>query len=306
MQKTINPHKYKTDKASYDDYFRNYERLFAPLADREIHLLELGISYGGSLELWRDYFRKGTIAGIDISEIHIDDPTGRIHVYRGLQQDTALLDRARAETAPEGFDIIIDDCSHIGEFTSVSFWHLFDKHLKPGGLFVIEDWGAGYMRGWPDGKAYAPSRSVTSVRSRLRPYVEKVVLLPSVAGRPLVKKVVQALMNRLVTVKIKSHMRGIVGFVKQLVDEAGMDDITNPEWGTPPARPSNFKSLTISHGQVVIEKGGERPSAGSRNPAPAVPRRMRVKKTPRSSVLRKRNGRISRTRKRGTGRKRRG
>jgi SAM-dependent methyltransferase len=228
MQKTINPHLYKTDKASYDDYFRNYERLFGPLADREIHLLELGISHGGSLELWRDYFRKGTIAGIDISEIRIDDPSGRIHVYRGLQQDTALLDRARAETAPDGFDIIIDDCSHIGEFTSMSFWHLFDNHLKPGGLFVIEDWGAGYMRGWPDGKPYVPSHSVTSIRSRLRPYVEKVVLLPSVAGRPLVKKVVQALMNRLVTMKIKSHMRGIVGLVKQLVDEAGMDDITNP------------------------------------------------------------------------------
>jgi len=270
MQKKIDPHLYRTDKASYDDYFRNYERLFAPLADRKIHLLELGISHGGSLELWRDYFRKGTIAGIDISEIRIDDPSGRIHVYRGLQQDAALLDRARAETAPDGFDIIIDDCSHIGEFTAMSFWHLFDNHLKPGGLFVIEDWGAGYMKGWPDGKAYVPSRSVTSMRSRLRPYVEKVVLHPSVAGRPLVKKAVQALMNRLVTMKIRSHMQGIVGFVKQLVDEAGMDDITNPEWGTPPARPSKFKSMTISHGQVVIEKAGE--------PREKVPRHSGVKK----------------------------
>jgi len=70
----------------------------------------------------------------------------------------------RSETAPEGFDIIIDDCSHIGEFTAVSFWHLFDRHLKPGGLYVIEDWGTGYMRGTPDGRACVPpGRSHRSV-----------------------------------------------------------------------------------------------------------------------------------------------
>ena len=71
--------------------------------------------------------------------------------------------------------IIIDDCSHIGEFTALSFWHLFDRHLKPGGLYVIEDWGTGYMRGTPDGKAYVPPRGVTSLRSRLRPVVETLV-----------------------------------------------------------------------------------------------------------------------------------
>jgi hypothetical protein len=45
--------------------------------------------------------------------------------------------------APEGFDIIIDDASHIGELTKTAFWHLFDNHLKPNGLYAIEDWGTG-------------------------------------------------------------------------------------------------------------------------------------------------------------------
>src|SRR5438309_8699047 len=52
------------------------------------------------------------------------------------------------ETAPEGFDVIIDDCSHIGELTRISFWHLFEHHLKPGGLYVIEDWSTGYWDSW--------------------------------------------------------------------------------------------------------------------------------------------------------------
>jgi spermidine synthase len=51
------------------------------------------------------------------------------------------------KTAPEGFDIIIDDASHFGDLTKIAFWHLFDNHLKPSGLYVIEDWGTGY---WSD------------------------------------------------------------------------------------------------------------------------------------------------------------
>jgi hypothetical protein len=178
----------------------------------------------------------------------------------------------RTETAPDGFDIIIDDCSHIGEFTALSFWHLFDRHLKPGGLYVIEDWGAGYMRGTPDGKAYVPPRSVGSLRSRLRPFVETVVALPSVVRRPALKRVLHAVMNRLVRMEFRSHMYGLVGFVKQLVDEAGMDDITHPAWGTPPARVSKFKYIQISHGQVFIAKA-EGPGSPAVSPATSAPRR---------------------------------
>lgn len=55
--------------------------------------------------------------------------------------------------APGGFDIIIDDSSHIGEFTKTAFWHLVDSHLKPGGIYAIEDWFTGYWDDWSDGKA---------------------------------------------------------------------------------------------------------------------------------------------------------
>ena len=58
----------------------------------------------------------------------------------------------QAELLRDGFDIIIDDASHIGELTKATFWHLFDRHLKPGGLYAIEDWGTGYLDDFPDGK----------------------------------------------------------------------------------------------------------------------------------------------------------
>ena len=282
MVRRITPGLYNTDKQSFDAYFRTYEEFFAPLADRDVHLLELGISQGGSLEIWRDYFRAGTIAGIDIAAVPLRDPSGRIHVYRGLQQDTALLDRVRAETAPGGFDIIIDDCSHIGEFTALSFWHLFDRHLKPGGLYVIEDWGTGYMRGMPDGKACRPKTRPGSLRSRLRPLAERLIARPVLAGRPRAARLVRAAMNRLVRKNFPSHTHGLVGFVKQLVDEAGMADITHPAWGTPPARPSRFRFVRISHGQVIIAKAGAADAGPHRRPP--VPARRRRSASPRKTT----------------------
>lgn len=111
---------YETEKPPL--YFRCYEEFFRPLRDKEIKLLELGVDKGGSLLLWRDYFEKGTIAGLDISlmtlfrafALRLYDPTGRIHIYQGAQEDCALLDRIGEEVAPGGFDVIIDDASHIG------------------------------------------------------------------------------------------------------------------------------------------------------------------------------------------------
>jgi hypothetical protein len=73
-------------------YLRKYEKAFSPLLDKEVRLLELGVHKGGSLIMWRDYFPRGIIVGLDINPpAQIDDPTGRIKVYQGGQEDTLLL-----------------------------------------------------------------------------------------------------------------------------------------------------------------------------------------------------------------------
>ena len=202
----------KLDAADYDtdkskDYLRNYTNFFSHLIGKPIKLLELGILSGGSLLLWRDFFKKGIIVGLDKNPIEIEDTTGRIKVYQGLQQDKQLLDCIGNEIAPEGFDIIIDDASHLGALTRISFWHLFDNHLRSGGIYVIEDWGTGYWGSWPDGEKY----------------------------------------------KGPTHMSGMVGFIKELVDECGAGDITHSK-GIPPHRISKFEKMQIFHGQVMIIK----------------------------------------------------
>jgi len=156
--------------------------------------------------------------GLDKNPVELNDPTNRIFIYQGNQEDKNILDKIRMETSKDGFDIIIDDASHIGELTKVSFWHLFDNHLKPGGVYVIEDWGTGYWRGWLDGEfCLVPPKDENH--------------------------------------QFKSHQHGMVGFIKQLVDEQGMNDITKPNLGIKvPQRESKFQEMKISYGQVIITK----------------------------------------------------
>ena len=135
----LNLSNYETDKISHR-YMEYYDAILQPYVDEQIALLEIGVHKGASLLLWRDYFLKGTIAGIDIDLPKGFVPGERISVFEGNQADTRFLSEVTAKVAPKGFDIIIDDGSHIGELTKKSFWHLFDNCLKPGGIYVIEDW----------------------------------------------------------------------------------------------------------------------------------------------------------------------
>ncbi len=215
---------YDSDKID-SHYLDRYDPILEPWVEQEIALLELGIYRGGSLLLWRDYFPKGTIVGVDIQLPENFEPAERIHLYEGSQGDPQFLSRVANEAAPGGFDIIIDDASHMGDLTRIAFWHLFDNHLKPGGLYVIEDWGTGYWDDWPDGKSL-------DLDSYNPP-----------AGKQVDPKA-----------PLKSHSHGMVGFIKQLVDEQAAHDVTRKTLTGHPARNSKFQSLTITPSIVFVKK----------------------------------------------------
>lgn len=247
--------RYDTDKADNTQYLRDYEEVFRGLLDKDIRLLELGIHKGGSLLLWRDYFQKGLIVGLDIDPVQLNDESGRIRTYQGAQQDTRLLDRIGLETAPEGFDVIIDDCSHVAMLSRVSFWYLFDYHLKSGGVYVIEDWGVGYWDAWVDGvrynhcsKDYSPS-TLAIAGALTRASGNRVMKGIPGAGR-LLAGTKAILLKR----HCRSHNYGMVGFVKELIDELGMKDITNPDFGIDPHRQSKFTGLRASPSHLFVFK----------------------------------------------------
>lgn len=95
-------------------YMRNYDELLGPMRQRPIKLLELGIAEGDSLRRWAEWLPRAAVVGLDIRPRIPGLDSDRIVTYQGEQQDTALLDRIRREQAPDGFDVIIDDASHVG------------------------------------------------------------------------------------------------------------------------------------------------------------------------------------------------
>lgn len=137
-----------------DAYHPVYDEWFADLLDMPVSILELGVHSGHSLSLWHRYFPKGRITGVDMKPRPEGLPETRVRYVRGRQEAAATI----AEAATEGpFDIIIDDASHIGTLTRDSFRLLFGPHLKPGGLYVIEDTAASVkFPSWADYRPFEP------------------------------------------------------------------------------------------------------------------------------------------------------
>lgn len=229
---------YSTDKIK-NNYLEIYDEIFGPLVDKEITLLEIGVYKGGSLLLWHDYFPKAKIIGIDIkTPFNVIFPE-RVYFYQGSQTDKDFLTNVVREIAHEGVDIIIDDASHIGELTKITFWHLFDNHLKPGGLYVIEDWGTGYWDDFVDGKRYKVKQPILSKLWRRISQIKR--------GRRLIYKFP-------FKVPIRSHDYGMVGFIKELIDEQGAHDVTRVYSTRRPERESKFERLLIFPTMVVVKK----------------------------------------------------
>lgn len=134
-------------------YLDIYDRHFAPYRNTSVKMLEIGVSQGGSLELWRKYFgENATLFGIDIDPACASRVTAPSQVRIGSQDDPKFLRSVIDEMGTP--DIILDDGSHIGRHQRASFDTLFPL-LREGGLYLIEDlhtaysfvrWEGGYRR----------------------------------------------------------------------------------------------------------------------------------------------------------------
>ena len=138
---------YGTDKWNAHWYAQHYEQMFRKIRRKHINLLEIGIGGdenprkgGNSLRMWRAYFPKGRIYGIDIYDKRPHD-RARIKTFHGSQADLQFLDAVVREIG--GIDVIIDDGSHLNSQMICTFQHLF-PHLADGGVYAVEDTQTSY------------------------------------------------------------------------------------------------------------------------------------------------------------------
>ena len=142
---------YGTDKNYKHDYTKHYELFFSKIKSDKIKLLEIGIGGydatnlgGASLRMWKKYFSKGHIYGLDIhdkSKINED----RIKTFKCDQTDKKRLSEIILEIGNP--DIIIDDGSHKNNHVIETFNILFPM-MNDGGIYVIEDVHTSYRDGY--------------------------------------------------------------------------------------------------------------------------------------------------------------
>ena len=141
-----------TDKATTHDYIRTYDELMRPYAESDgARVLEVGVKKGGSIKLWREYFKDDArIFGTDI------DPTIATFSHdMGIKTVVCdSTDPVSVDAAFRGqiFDVVFDDGCHRLTCIKQTFENLYPR-LAPGGLYVIEDFPMYYKT---KGKSWRP------------------------------------------------------------------------------------------------------------------------------------------------------
>ncbi len=130
-------------------YIPLYDRYFSRYRNTPVRFLEIGVSKGGSLQMWRKYLGdEAVIFGIDINPdcAAYDGDAGQVRI--GSQADPEFLTSVIDEMG--GVDVVLDDGSHQMDHIEASLKVLFPR-LSNGGTYMIEDLHTAYLPNWGGG-----------------------------------------------------------------------------------------------------------------------------------------------------------
>lgn len=123
--------------------FEVYNTYFSRFINTDVHIMEIGVKHGGSLQMWKEYFGKNSkIFGVDI------DPKTK---YEENQIEIFILDQSNVEDLRKikdlcpRIDILLDDGSHQCLHQINTFKELF-PHITTNGIYMCEDLHTSY---WP-------------------------------------------------------------------------------------------------------------------------------------------------------------
>jgi predicted O-methyltransferase YrrM len=118
-------------------------------------MVEIGVDQGGSTSFFAKLLKPKKLIAIELSSEPIksvtdflseQDPEGRVEIHWGVNQADRiaipnLLDSAFGTHA---LDLVVDDASHLLSPSIASFEMIFPR-LRPGGLYVLEDWSCDHL-----------------------------------------------------------------------------------------------------------------------------------------------------------------
>lgn len=162
-------HKYFLNKATLPvhkwlHYLDIYERHFERFRGKSSVMVEIGVSWGGSLAMWKEYLGEGCkIVGVDINpDCKVHEAEG-IEIFIGSQDDPELMGRI-FEKYPD-VDIFLDDGSHEMAHMIKTFEIAYSR-ISPHGVYLVEDTHTCYWQEYNSGVG-DPRSFMEFVKNRL-------------------------------------------------------------------------------------------------------------------------------------------
>ena len=136
--------KSKFRSLKHDNYFFIYEEIFKLYLKKKITLVEIGVANGGSLFMWKDYFKKNSkIIGIDFNPTAKKWTRYGFNIFIGNQKEDSMWKTFLKKT--KKIDILIDDGGHTNE-QQINTFNSVVKKINEGGVILFEDTHCSYLK----------------------------------------------------------------------------------------------------------------------------------------------------------------
>lgn len=132
----------QTDKNTSHSYLPLYQKLLINKKETAKNVLEIGISNGGSIKLWSDFFTNATVYGIDIININdvLDEIKNKekiiLHTSTNAYNNDFFITNFLNKNIK--CDFMLDDGPHTLE-SMKQFIILYSQIMTDDGILIIED-----------------------------------------------------------------------------------------------------------------------------------------------------------------------
>lgn len=137
LRKYFNSHNEGPGIWKWGHYFDIYHRHFQKFRNKQVHILEIGVYSGGSLEMWKHYFGEQCVVyGVDIKSECLAYEKENIKIFIGDQSSPLFWDEFKRQIPK--LDIVIDDGGHETDQQVITLEKIFD-HMNPESVYICED-----------------------------------------------------------------------------------------------------------------------------------------------------------------------
>jgi hypothetical protein len=130
-----------TDKGTIHSYLPLYDELLCRKKFTCRNIIEIGICFGGSIELWDKYFPNATVTALDtLPEKALPDLLKNQNKIRMISGDAYSPFLFTSLFRGKKFDVVLDDGPHTLE-SQIKFLTMYSMLLEEDGILIIEDVG---------------------------------------------------------------------------------------------------------------------------------------------------------------------